>query len=97
MVDVDPNMRVYEAQFFGLDHCQDDAQGDIHAYAAQVDKILVTLDRHEDSLIEKYSTIIDKVGSRCNEDMYIQQHVHVVEDMYIQRHVHVVVNIRSTM
>ena len=96
MADVDPNMRVYEAQFFGLDHCQDDAQGNIQAYAAQVDKILVTLDRHEDSLIEKYSRIIDKAGSRCNEDMYIQ-HVHVVEDMYIQRHVHDVVNIRSTM
>ena len=71
MVDVDPNMRVYEAQFFGLDHCQDDAQGNIQAYAAQVDKILVTLDRHEDSLIEKYSRMIDKAGSRCNEDMYI--------------------------
>ena len=66
MVDVDPNMRVYEAQFFGLDHCQDDAQGNIQTYAAPVDKILVTLDRHEDSLIEIYSRIIDKAGSRCN-------------------------------
>ena len=89
MVDVDPNIRVYEAQFFGLDNFQDDAEGNIQAYGAQVDKILVRS--------TKYPRIIDKAGSKCNEDMYIQRYVHVVEDMYIQRHVHVVVNIKSTM
>ena len=87
MVDVDPNIRVYEAQFFGLDNFQDDAEGNIQAYGAQVDKILVVLDRQ------------NTLGSLIKQEVGAMKTC-IFNGMFMllkQRHVHVVVNIRSTM
>ena len=57
----------------GLDHRQDEVEGNIKSYEAQLEAFKETLDHHKFLLVGQFSKLSDLVGSRDNEDIFVQQ------------------------
>ena len=57
----------------GLDHHQDELEGNIKSYEAQLEAFKETLYHHKFLLVGQFSKLSDLVGSRDNEDIFVQQ------------------------